>query len=132
MEVKEIKAAGEIVQQALPVPKVQTKEEWESPTPDSGLKPIGRDADSGAGIGKDAIKDGDLRRLQEALEKINKSLEVKNIALNYSIDEKTKDIVIKVIEKDSEKVIRQIPPEDVLRLRGRIRELLGVIFDENI
>lgn len=132
MEVKEIKAAGEVVQQALPIPKVQTKQEWESPAPVSGLKPIGRDADSGVGIGDDAKNDGDLHKLQDALEKINKSLKLKNIALNYSIDEKTKDIVIKVVEKDSQKVIRQIPPDDVLRLRGRIKELLGVIFDENI
>jgi uncharacterized FlaG/YvyC family protein len=132
MGVKDIESASEIAKQALPIPKTQTREEWESPTPVSGLKSMGGDKNPGAETGNDAKKESDLKEIQDTLEKVNKSLNIKNIALNYSVDEKTKDIVIKVVEKDSDRVIRQIPPEQVLKLRGRIKELLGVIFDENI
>jgi flagellar protein FlaG len=123
MEVKATRAAREIAQQVLPMPKVHINE-FESPSLTTELKPLGGGADTGARK--------DLKKLQEDLEKINNALIVKNIALHYSIDEETEDIVVKVIEKGSGKVIRQIPSEEVLRLRGRIKELLGVIFDENV
>jgi uncharacterized FlaG/YvyC family protein len=124
MEVKGTRAASEIAQQVLPLPKVHINKEFESPSLTTELKA------PGGGAGTEAGKD--LKKLQEDLEKINKALIVKNIALHYSIDEGTGDIVVKVIEKGSEKVIRQIPSEEVLRLRSRIKELLGVIFDENV
>jgi flagellar protein FlaG len=50
--------------------------------------------------------------------------------LNFSIDDATKSLVVKVIDSETEKVIRQIPPEEILAIRARIQELLGAIFDK--
>ena len=88
--------------------------------------------ETGVAAGTDSDNKGKLEELRKTLEEMNKSLEFRDIALNYSIDEKTDDIVVKVIEKSSDKLIRQIPPEEALRLRGHIKELLGMIFDENV
>ncbi|GEM_PF-3372848 len=57
---------------------------------------------------------------------------VKNIQvdLRYEVDDKTNDIIIRIFEKDTDKLIKQIPAEAILKLKQRINDLLGIIYDE--
>jgi len=75
-------------------------------------------------------KEIDKKLLEKIVDKLSQQFRGKNTSLNFSIDDKTKSLVVKVIDSDSEKVIRQIPPEEVLAIRARIQELLGAIFDK--
>jgi flagellar protein FlaG len=75
-------------------------------------------------------KEIDKKLLEKVVDKLSQQFRGKNTSLNFSIDDKTKSLVVKVIDSDSEKVIRQIPPEEVLAIRARIQELLGAIFDK--
>ena len=93
---------------------------------------IGKETEAKVAIRTESNKEGALEELRKTLEEMNESLVLKNIALNYSIDEGTGEIVVKVVEKSSDRVIRQIPPEEALRLRGHIKEILGMIFNENV
>lgn len=43
-------------------------------------------------------------------------------------DEGTQRVIAQIVDKDN-KVVRQIPPEDVLRIAAKTRELLGLLFD---
>lgn len=50
-------------------------------------------------------------------------------ALSFEVDEDRKDIIVTV--KDSEgEIIRQIPPEEVMALRKRLEDLVGVFMDD--
>jgi len=69
-------------------------------------------------------------QLRQAVDLINRMLDRSPVDLNLSIDDGTNSLVIKLIERESQKVIRQIPPDEILRLRRHLQELLGVIFDE--
>jgi len=44
------------------------------------------------------------------------------------IDEGTKRIVAQIVNEDHE-VIKQIPPEELLRIAARFRDLQGKLFD---
>lgn len=132
MEVKENQSAAEIKQQILPPPALPLKGDRQSPHSDVNTNHIGREMETKVAIGAEKDKEGKLEELKKTLEEMNKSLEMKDIALNYSVDDRTEEIVVKVIERSSDRVIRQIPPEEALRLRGHIKELLGMIFDENV
>lgn len=132
MEVKDNPNAAEIKQSILPPQALPLGEGRRSPHSDVSPDRIGKEIEAQVAFGAERNREGKLEELQITLEEMNKSLEMKNIALNYSIDEKTQEIVVKVIEKSSDRVIRQIPPEEALRLRGHIKELLGMIFDENV
>ena len=72
----------------------------------------------------------DNELLQKIVEKLSHEFRSVHTSLDFSVDDKTKSLVVKVIESDSEKVIRQIPPDEVLAIRNRIQELLGAIFDK--
>jgi flagellar protein FlaG len=69
-------------------------------------------------------------KVKQAVELVNRLFERSPVDLDFSIDEKTESLAIKLIERDTRKVIRQIPPDKILRLRQHLQELLGVIFDE--
>jgi flagellar protein FlaG len=132
MEVNENQTTAEIKQLILPPPALPLRGERQSPHSDVNANHIGKEMEARVAIGDERNKEGKLEELKKTLEEMNKNLEMKDIALNYSVDERTEDIVVKVIERSSDRVIRQIPPEEALRLRGHIKELLGLIFDENV
>ncbi|MBI3392379.1 MAG: flagellar protein FlaG [Nitrospirae bacterium] len=67
---------------------------------------------------KEAVRD-----LGETLKALNL-----NIRIEHSINNKTKDVVVKIVSGDSGEVIRQIPSEEVVALRERLADLVGVLF----
>ncbi len=68
--------------------------------------------------------------LDKALEQINKSLVSFNREMKVSVHDKLNRIMVKVIDKEQNKVIREIPPEKVLDAFAVALELAGVLIDE--
>ncbi|MGD0626138.1 MAG: flagellar protein FlaG [Thermodesulfobacteriota bacterium] len=52
--------------------------------------------------------------------------------LNFSIDQDTKTVVVKVIDGKTGKIIREIPPSELLALAKSMKESEGFLFNENI
>lgn len=53
-----------------------------------------------------------------------------NKRLTFSINEKLDQVVVKVVDTETDKVIREIPLEALQRVHERIREVIGILFDE--
>jgi flagellar protein FlaG len=70
--------------------------------------------------------------IHKDLDAINVQLSILNRSIQFSIDDSTDDIVVSVVDKESGKVIRQLPPESILRLREHMKEISGLIFEENV
>jgi flagellar protein FlaG len=51
--------------------------------------------------------------------------------LSFSMNEKLGSVVVKVIDDDTDKVVREIPSEELQRCDERIREVLGLLFDKS-
>jgi flagellar protein FlaG len=66
----------------------------------------------------------------KAIEKANKAIEGVGKRFEYSVHKKTGDIIVKVINKDTNEVIREIPPEKIIDLVAKLQEIVGVIIDE--
>lgn len=52
--------------------------------------------------------------------------------LSFSIHKDTKQLVVKVIDPDTDRVIREIPPEELLELAVRLQEMLGLLVDKRV
>lgn len=70
------------------------------------------------------------RMLIKTIEKANKELVIANRALEFSVHEKTKEIMVKVIDVETKEVIREIPSEKILDMLANILELAGILVDE--
>jgi flagellar protein FlaG len=61
-------------------------------------------------------------------EQIQRYLSEMNVSISFEIYDKTGEVVVKVINRDTEEVIRQLPPKDLWDLPQKLEELRGVIF----
>lgn len=66
----------------------------------------------------------------EMIEKANKAITGATCRFEYSIHEGTKEIMVKVINKETQEVIREIPPEKILDMVAKMWELVGIMVDE--
>lgn len=69
-----------------------------------------------------------LDKLKKVMEKAVASLP--HSAAKFGIHEKTNRIVIKLVDRDTQEVIKEIPPEKTLDLLAKRMELAGVLVDE--
>lgn len=73
-----------------------------------------------------------LNAAKEIAEKMNKVSTVFNTSLSFSVDKATGKSVITVLDKETNEVIRQIPPEEMLRMIGKMRFVMGMLLDVEI
>ena len=71
----------------------------------------------------------DLKQTTSELERISLAFDRR---LKFVIDQESREILIKVIDNETDKVIKVLPPEELQRLHSRIRETFGFLFDKMI
>jgi flagellar protein FlaG len=54
-----------------------------------------------------------------------------NRRLSFSINEKLGQVIVKVIDIDTDKVVREIPSTELQHVYERIREMLGLLVDKS-
>lgn len=69
-------------------------------------------------------------QIKRAVEDVNKKITNQNSELQFGIHEGTHRVTIKVIDKDTKKVIKELPPEKTLDMIAKAWELAGIMVDE--
>lgn len=64
------------------------------------------------------------------IERANKALMGRTTAFEFAVHKQTKQIMVKVFDKDSGEVIREIPPEKILDMVAKMWEMAGLLIDE--
>ncbi len=62
-------------------------------------------------------------QLAEAIARVERAIQPVVRDISFSVHDQTGDIVVKIIDRESQEVIRQIPSEEMLRLAERIESL---------
>lgn len=70
--------------------------------------------------------------LIQDIESANEKFVAFDRRFEFSIHEKTKQIMVKVIDVTTDEIIREIPPEKILDLVAAIWEISGIIVDERV
>ena len=83
-------------------------------------------ADSGKDVGSPTAVDA--QNLQGMVEDLNEMAQTIQRQLAFSVDEDSGKTVIKVIDTETEEVIRQIPPEDIMEMQKKMGEMNGLLF----
>ncbi|MDR1787981.1 MAG: flagellar protein FlaG [Treponema sp.] len=75
-------------------------------------------------------------RPHHAIERAAAELERVSLAFNrrlqFVVDHESHEVSVKVIDKETDRVIRTLPPEEMRRMHERIREAIGLLFDEKV
>lgn len=67
-------------------------------------------------------------QIKQAVEKMNKSMP--NSSAVFGIHEATQRITIKIVDKETKKVIKELPPEKTLDMIAKVWEMAGILVDE--
>jgi len=73
----------------------------------------------------EAASPDNMKKLQEVLDEFQK----KSTALRFTIDKDNGRVVVKVVDQASGKVVRQIPPDEVLAMQDQMEKIRGLLFD---
>lgn len=66
----------------------------------------------------------DLQQLREALDRM-----VANTRFTYYVNEKIDQFVVRIVDRDTDNVIKEIPSREIQRMHENIQEAIGLIFD---
>jgi flagellar protein FlaG len=98
----------------LPLPREQKPAEKDMPTPVED---------------NSSLSDNEIQKTTSDLEHISIAF---NRRLKFVLDQESREILIKVIDRETDKVIKVLPPEELQRLHSRIKETMGFLFDRMV
>lgn len=71
-----------------------------------------------------------LQEVIDISERLNNSVQKIQRDINFSVDETLGEIVVKVVDRETQETIRQIPSEEMLSLSRNIEEITSLLFDK--
>ena len=66
--------------------------------------------------------------MKKAVENINKNLS--NSEAIFGIHDTTNRVIIKIVDKSTKEVLKELPPEKTLDMIAKVWELAGLLVDE--
>jgi flagellar protein FlaG len=73
----------------------------------------------------------ELKKEMKKLEsELNEAMNPLNQNLLFKFNDKADVLIMEVIDKKSNEVIRQFPPQDAIKLMEKMKELVGILFDK--
>lgn len=69
-------------------------------------------------------------QIKKAVEDMNRQM--KDSVAVFGIHEKTNRVIIKIVDKNTDKVIKEFPPEETLDMIAKVWEIAGILVDEKL
>ena len=69
-------------------------------------------------------------KLEKAVEETNRIVFPRDDRFEFKIHERTGRMMVKLVDKETEETIREIPSEKILDLIANIWEMVGILVDE--
>ena len=74
----------------------------------------------------------DLNTTEKLSETFQQYVDYRNVRLEFQVDEGTRKLMVKVVDEESGRVIREIPWGQMIRFAASIHEMAGVLFQAKI
>ena len=69
--------------------------------------------------------------IDNLVDTLNSAAKSINEKVSFSFHEKTHRVIMKVMDKGTNEVIREIPPKEMIRLLEHMHDLIGMFVDES-
>jgi flagellar protein FlaG len=84
------------------------------------------------GNSKRSANDLTPSEVKEVVNQLNEMAAHKETNVNFSVDEDTGRIVIKIVDSETKEVVRQLPPDELLDLAESFQDMARGVFDSKI
>jgi flagellar protein FlaG len=79
--------------------------------------------------GNKEFRPADMESVAAEIEQVTLAF---NKKLKFVVDHQSHEVTVKVIDPETDKVIKVLPHEELQRLHRRLKETIGVLLDERI
>ncbi len=90
----------------------------------------GKTETDGEGTQSQQNNEASEKQLKEAVKDLHKKLDNSNNEVMFGVHEATKRVTIKIVDKDTKKVVKEFPPEKTLDMIAKVWEMAGILVDE--
>lgn len=81
-------------------------------------------------VAEESEREQEKNLSQEMLDELSMDIEMlHSVGLSFSKHEDTGRTMVKVINRDTDELIREIPSEQVLDMAAKLDEMVGILFD---
>jgi len=108
--------ASERINGNTPAPAIKAAAPIESANPVASVNPASQLANK--------------EQLSKAVESINKTIQAVGQNIEFSVDDDSKQVIVKVIDQQTKQVLRQIPNEEVLEIAKSLDKLQGLLIKQ--
>ncbi len=98
-------------QQPAPVNKISSANNTETPSDSEKTNPS-------------------LQEVIQISERLNETIQTIQRDISFSVDDSLGEVIIKVIDRETQETIRQIPSEEMLNISRNIEEVKSLLFDK--
>ena len=70
----------------------------------------------------------DTEALKKRISDLNRQLN--STECQYGVDEVTQRVTLKIVDKETKEVIKELPPEKTLKMIAKVWEMAGLLIDE--
>ena len=74
----------------------------------------------------------DLEKLRKAADQIQAAAAVVDVQLQFKIDAETSIVQMVITNLETDEVVLEIPPEDVLKAASSLKEIIGLLIDTTV
>lgn len=104
----------------------------------NSISDINKEALASLGVGEGNLQNNNpgqqlanpQKQLESEINKANNQLHFKRTRCEFKYFDDINRVAIKVIDKNTDEVIREIPPEDTIELIQKLWEFAGLLYDE--
>ncbi|MCR5398463.1 MAG: flagellar protein FlaG [Lachnospiraceae bacterium] len=98
-----------------------------TPKLDDTTAEVAKVSEEGKNYNNQEQKEPDLEQIKKAVENINKKMNTEAV---FGIHEETNRVTIKLVDRDTKKTIKELPPEKTLDMIAKVWEMAGILIDE--
>ena len=126
------------VMTGLSVPAVSAPSKSTAPSPEkSPLQKAAEQQKSTAVLKKPnfdimSLSEDERKQLEEALKQLNDSIAPYNKMLRFRYNEEAEQTYVEVIDTETQKVVASLPPEFLIDLSIKMKELIGMFIDKRV
>lgn len=135
MELEAIKSAG-AVQTDKPKPVIKEKVQVQQPRPAVEViypnVPVFKQGGKAAATDEGQEEETAERQLKAAITKVNSKIKLTRTKCEYSYNDTINRVAIKIVDETTGDVIKEIPPEETLKMIEKMWEIAGILMDKKL
>jgi flagellar protein FlaG len=102
-----------------------------------GLQPNLTGAGTPSGLEKGSfdyfsLSEDDKTKLDKQIEEMNKSIAHSGKELHFKYNDEAKQLYVEVVDSQTKKVVTSLPPEFLIDLSIKMKEMIGMFMDEKV